>query len=108
MLPMLMMRDGEPEGDDALEPFFSSSGMSSCVRVKTRCRLRVSSFVQAASGCVSRGSPHAAPELLTSTSRPAGSSLASSAARALQASRDCRSAGREEALPPEGLPGCLA
>lgn len=100
MLPILIMREGE----DSLEPFFSRRGTSSCVRVKTRCRLRVSSFVQAASGCVSRGSPHAAPELLTRTSRPAGSRSAREAARALQASRDCRSAGREEALPPEGLP----
>lgn len=69
--------------------------------MKTRCRFSVSSFVQAWSGCVSKASPQAAPELLMRMCRPAGSRCESEAARDLQASRDWRSAGRATAEPPE-------
>lgn len=69
--------------------------------MKTRCRFSVRSLVQAWSGCVSKASPQAAPELLMRMCRPAGSRWARAAASALQASRDCRSAGRAVAEPPE-------
>lgn len=55
---------------------------------------------------LSKDSPHAAPELLTRTCRPRSPSrLVNSVTRALHASRDCRSAGRATALPPDGFPG---
>lgn len=98
-LPILTTRDGS-EGREAR----SRSGVRSWVRVKTRWRLRVRSFVQAASGCVSKDSPQEAPELLMRMCRPLGSSLVRVAARALHASRDWMSAGREKAVPPEALP----
>lgn len=107
MLPMLMTRAGSlrPAAWSAALcagwEAFSSSGVRSCVSVKTRCKLSVSNLVQAWSGCVSKPSPQAAPELLTRTCRPLGSRWAREAARALQASRDWRSAGRAMAEPPE-------
>lgn len=107
MEPMLMTLDAE---DDEVEAWMRR-GVKSCVRVKTRWRLRVRSLVQAWSGCVSKDSPHAAPLLLMSTWRPVPegppSWVVSSAARAWTASRDWRSAGRDRADPPEDLPGCV-
>lgn len=101
-LPMLITREGSPAEEAEA---FSRRGVRSWVRVKTRCRLRVRSFVQAWSGCLSKDSPQEAPELLMRMWSPAGSREVRRAARALHASRDWMSAGRETAEPPEDLPG---